>query len=137
MPWRACRSDGSRIIFAPDGDSGRHHPVRGGDRRVRPAGSFVAMLALRICVGIGGISLSPAALSLIAQKFPRERLTTAISVFSMGPKMGTAFAFALGGIIVGGAAYATRTLPTLHAVEPWRLAFAITAIPSLFIGLLC
>lgn len=101
------------------------------------AGSFVAMLALRICVGIGESSLSPAALSLIAQKFPRERLTTAISVFSMGPKMGTAFAFALGGIIVGGAAYATRTLPTLHAVEPWRLAFAITAIPSLFIGLLC
>lgn len=101
------------------------------------AGSFIAMLLLRICVGLGEASLSPAALSLLAQKFPRERLAVAISVFSMGPKLGTAVAFAVGGFIVAAAAVLTRSTPVLAGIEPWRLAFGAAALPSLLLGLLC
>jgi len=101
------------------------------------ATSFLLLLLLRICVGLGESSLSPAALSLVAQKFPKDRLTTAVSIFSMGPKMGTAVAFAAGGLIVAAAAAATRELAIFRGVEPWRVAFLITALPSLLLGLLC
>lgn len=101
------------------------------------ATSFLALLATRICVGLGESSLSPAALSLVAQKFPKERLTTAISIFSVGPKMGTALALAAGGLIVTASAAATRDLSILRGTEPWRVAFLITSLPSLLLGLLC
>lgn len=101
------------------------------------ATSFLVLLLMRVCVGLGESSLSPAALSLVAQKFPKEKLTTAISIFSMGPKMGTAVAFAAGGLIVAAAAAATRGLAIFHGVEPWRVAFLITSLPSLLLGLLC
>ena len=101
------------------------------------ATSFLVLLLMRICVGLGESSLSPSALSLVAQKFPKDRLTTAISIFSMGPKMGTAVAFAAGGLIVAVAAAATRELTIFRGVEPWRVAFLLTALPSLLLGLLC
>lgn len=101
------------------------------------ATTFASLLVWRIGVGIGESSLSPAALSLIAQKFPKHRLTTAVSIFSMGPKIGTAVAFAAGGIILVAAAAAVHHISALHGVEPWRIAFAITAVPSLVLGLLC
>jgi MFS family permease len=101
------------------------------------AASFAAMLFLRILVGLGEASLSPAALSLLSQKFPRERLTVAISIFSMGPKVGTAFAFALGGLILALAATLTGSWTMLRGIEPWRIAFAAAAIPSLLFALLC
>jgi MFS family permease len=101
------------------------------------ATSFAALLLLRVCVGLGESSLSPAALSLVAQKFPKDRLTTAISIFSTGPKLGTAVAFAAGGLIVAAAATMVHVWPIFHGVAPWRVAFLITALPSFLLGLLC
>jgi len=48
------------------------------------AQSFTAMLLLRMGVGVGEAALSPAAYSLITDYFPRHRLATALSVYSMG-----------------------------------------------------
>jgi MFS family permease len=65
---------------------------------------FPMLFAARMGVGAGEASLQPAAYSLIADKFPKERMTTALSIFGMGPKVGTAFAFGVGGWVISYAA---------------------------------
>lgn len=94
------------------------------------ATSFTALLLLRMLVGIGEASLVPAAMSLMAAKIPRERLTTAISTFSMGPKIGSSAAYAAGGLALVLAAAIERTWPGLHLSEPWRLTLAVAAVPT-------
>lgn len=98
--------------------------------------SFAALLAMRILVGIGEASLTPAAMSLIADKMPRERLTTAVSIFSMGPKIGSSAAYAIGGLALMAAAMIERSFPALGLHEPWRLTLAVAAVPSVLAALL-
>jgi MFS family permease len=100
------------------------------------ATSFLALLLARIFVGVGEASLSPAALSLIGAKFPRNLMTTAISIYSMGPKVGSAAAFAIGGIAIAGAATMVNRHPELSGVEPWRVVFLLTGLPAILVGLL-
>jgi len=100
------------------------------------AASFAALLIMRIFVGIGEASLTPAAMSLIADKMPRARLTTAVSVFSMGPKIGSSAAYAIGGLALAAAAVIERSFPDLHLSDPWRLTMGVAAIPSALVALL-
>lgn len=100
------------------------------------ATSFGVLLAMRILVGAGEASLTPAAMSLIADKMPRARLTTAVSIFSMGPKIGSSAAYAIGGIALTAAAWIERSVPWLNISEPWRLTLAVAAAPSVLVALL-
>ncbi len=96
--------------------------------------SFAQMLLCRIGVGVGESALSPAAYSLITDYFPRERLATALSVYSMGIYIGSGLAYLLGGIVVG---FATKQeswmLPVVGATRPWQLIFFIVGLP----GVIC
>lgn len=87
------------------------------------ANSFIALFVARACVGIGEAALSPGAYSLLAEKFPRHLQTTASSIFNTGAKLGTAGAYALGGVAL---AYAAGHFPTL---APWRFTFFVVGIP--------
>ena len=100
------------------------------------ATSFGTLLLLRMLVGVGEASLTPAAMSLMAAKIPRERLTTAISTFSMGPKIGSSAAYAVGGLALIAAAAIERSFPHLNLSEPWRLTLAVAAVPSVLAALL-
>jgi MFS family permease len=100
------------------------------------AGSFVALLAARMLVGVGEASLSPAAFSLMADRFPRGQLTTASSIYNTAAKVGVATAYAAGGLIIGLAATRTFELPLLGALEPWRLVFVLTGLPAVVLGVL-
>jgi|CXWL01.1.fsa_nt_gi MFS family permease len=95
------------------------------------ADSFEHLLMARVCVGIGEAALMPAAYSMLADQFPRERLTTATSAFQMGGKVGSATAFGLGGIAI---AYAATlhgiNLPLLGQAEPWQIVFAMVGLPG-------
>src|SRR5579863_6712 len=64
------------------------------------AKSFGQMLFWRMGVGVGEAALSPAAYSIITDDFPKEKLATAISVYSMGIYIGSGLSFLLGGIVV-------------------------------------
>src|SRR5712692_5526989 len=82
------------------------------------AQTFVQMLFLRMGVGVGEAALSPAAYSLITDYFPRRRLATAISVYSMGIYIGSGLSFLVGGLVVGYASTrAAWTLPLLGSVR--------------------
>src|SRR5690606_17286854 len=53
------------------------------------ARSFWSLFAARIGVGVGEATLGPSAFSLITDYFPRDRLGTALSVYSMGIFIGS------------------------------------------------
>ena len=102
------------------------------------ATSFGALFAARALVGVGEASLSPAAYSLIADRFPRRRMTTALSVFTMGPKAGAAVAYAVGAaaITIAGTIGAVE-VPGVGALKPWQIVFAMVGGPGLLLALLC
>jgi MFS family permease len=101
------------------------------------AKNFVQMLLYRVGVGIGEAALSPAAYSLITDSFPKERLATALSVYSMGIYIGTGMAFLLGGQVVRLATSREAwVLPVIGAVQPWQVIFLIVGLPGMLLALL-
>ena len=99
------------------------------------AQTFEMMLLLRMGVGVGEAALSPAAYSLITDYFPRDRLATAVSVYSMGIYVGSGMAFLLGGLVV---AYASKQalwrVPLLGAVHPWQIIFFLVGLPGIAVA---
>lgn len=101
------------------------------------AASFVGLFAARMAVGVGEAALSPAAYSLIADKFPRRQLTRALAVFTLGPRLGAAAAYSVGALII---AFSTKIgvvdLPLLGETKPWQLTFLMVGAPGLLMALL-
>ncbi len=101
------------------------------------ARSFWELLMCRIGVGSGEASLTPAAYSLMGDKFPRRRLTTAMSIYQTGSMVGTAAAFAIGGLVIGLASDITANdIPLIGHLEPWQMTLIITGAPGVLLALL-
>jgi MFS family permease len=84
------------------------------------------LLLFRIGVGVGEAALSPAAYSMIADYFPPERRSTAMSVYSMGIFLGSGIAFLVGGLVVQySVAQGTVLLPLIGEILPWQMVFLI------------
>lgn len=99
--------------------------------------SYESLLFFRICVGIGEAALAPAAVSLMADAFPRERLTTALAVFQSAAKIGAALAMAIGGLAITYAATFLAGGKTVFGVEqPWHLVMAMVGAPGLVLAFL-
>ncbi len=81
------------------------------------ATGFWSLFLCRVVVGVGEASLGPAAMSLLAEKFPPERRATAQSVYSAGVPLGAAAAFWLGGY--------------LGEAHGWRIAFLALGLPGI------
>jgi MFS family permease len=98
------------------------------------AKSFGALALTRTGVGVGEATLAPAAFSIIADYFPRERLSSALSVYSMGVQIGGGLALILGGFVVQAISHLSPvTLPWVGTLAPWRLTFLIVGAPGVFI----
>lgn len=101
------------------------------------ARKYWQLALLRMGVGVGEASLSPAAYSLIADYFRPERRATAMSVYSMGIYIGSGLAFILGGLVVKFASGKDQfELPLLGVTRAWQLIFFLVGLPGLFISLL-
>ncbi len=85
--------------------------------------SFSTLFLARMGVGVGEASLSPSAFSLLSDYFPKERLGTALSIFSMGIFFGSGLALIVGGLLIG-------------AVGSWRVTFLLVGLPGLLAVLL-
>lgn len=91
----------------------------------------------RVGVGVGEASLSPAAYSMIADLFPRERLGRALGVYSTGVFLGAGLAFIIGGLVVKLVTTAqVVSLPLFGEVRPWQATFIVVGLPGVLIGLL-
>jgi MFS family permease len=101
------------------------------------ARTFWTLAFTRVGVGIGEATLSPAAFSMIADGFPRERLSSALSVYSIGVQVGAGLALILGGVVVQVVSHmAPLALPWVGLVAPWRLTFLIVGAPGILMVIL-
>ncbi|MBO0951927.1 spinster family MFS transporter [Fibrella forsythiae] len=100
--------------------------------------SYVQFFMVRMGVGVGEATLSPSAYSIIADYFPKNRLATALSVFSLGVFLGSGLAMLIGsGIVAKLPTEGKVMVPVLGAIFPWQLIFLYIGLPGLVImGLL-
>jgi MFS family permease len=101
------------------------------------AQDFNQLLGARVGVGIGQSALSPAAYSMIADLFPRERLGRALGVYQAGGLIGTGLAFLVGGLVIRAVSTSAGvTLPLVGNVAGWQFAFIAVGVPGLLVALL-
>ncbi len=98
------------------------------------ATSFGALAAARVGVGVGEASASPAAYSLLADWFPKEKRATALSIYSSGIFIGAGLSFMISGVVVDGwnKAYANGGAPL--GLAGWQAAFLVVGIPGLILA---
>lgn len=99
--------------------------------------SFGALFAARVLVGIGEAALSPAAYSLFADSFPRDRLARVIGIYTSGAVAGSGIALLAGSAVL--AAFTARGVmqwPLLGELAPWQSTFVTVGLPGLAIAAL-
>src|SRR3954468_8590846 len=101
------------------------------------ASTFGRLFIMRLGVGVGEATLQAPGVSLISDYFPRERLSRAMSVYSLGIFVGSGLAYLIGGWVVGfAAATGTVDVPVFGAVRPWQTVFVAVGLPGLLIAAL-
>jgi len=97
--------------------------------------NFWHLLLARVGVGAGEAALNPCATSMIADLFPRHKLTTAMAVYSMGATVGTGTALIVGGMIVHMATNLGDVfLPVVGRIAPWQMVFFIVGVPGMLLA---
>lgn len=96
------------------------------------AGTFGQLFGARLLVGAGEAALSPAAMSMFGDLFPREKRGLPIGVYAMAAALGAGLALMAGGAVIHAVADAeTVTLPVVGALKPWQAAFVIVGLAGL------
>lgn len=86
------------------------------------AGNFWQLALARIGVGVGEAGGSPPSHSMIADMFPQEKRSTALSIFALGVPIGILLGFMIGGRI--------------NDALGWQWAFIIVGAPGILIAAL-
>jgi MFS family permease len=99
------------------------------------AGTFIALLLTRCCVGIGEAAYGPVAPALISDFYPVKERGRVLAWFYMAIPVGSALGYGLGGWIAqsgignwGATVFGMRQ-------ESWRWAFYLVLIPGVLLGL--
>ncbi len=101
------------------------------------ARNFWQLFLGRIGVGVGEAALLPAAYSMIADYFPREKRGLAMGLFASGAFVGAGLAYLVGGFVVHFAiGNENVTLPLIGALRPWQATFIIVGLPGLMVAAL-
>ena len=99
--------------------------------------NYAQLFAARIGVGIGEAGLTPAAVSLIADYFPKKQRVMAMSIFQMGIYMGAGIALITAALIIKLASVnEVWQLPFIGRIYPWQMVFFYIGLPGLLIALL-
>lgn len=99
--------------------------------------SFGQLFLARVGVGVGEAALSPAAYSMLADSFPREKLGRAIGVYSSGVFVGIGLSFIIGSVLISALeARGGMTLPLIGHLKAWQATFVIVGAPGLVIAAL-
>lgn len=101
------------------------------------AGSFAALFAARVLVGVGEATLSPAVHSYLSDAYPRHRLARAMAIYNLGITLGSGMALIIGGWVVALIARSGMAdIPGLGALQPWQAAFLAVAAPGVVVAAL-
>lgn len=99
------------------------------------AENYWQLFLARAAVGAAEACLAPAAWSLIADYFDRERLPRAMSIYLMGPYIGGGLAMIAGGMVIGSMGTLRELAPVLVNMEPWQLTFVMIGLPGVVLAL--
>jgi MFS family permease len=96
------------------------------------AWGYASLLLARMIVGLGEAALGPSAYSLIADIFPRRKLSRPTTFYFLGGSIGPGIALVFGGLML---AWAER-LDATHLLgflgnEPWRFVMLAAAVPGI------
>jgi MFS family permease len=101
------------------------------------ARNYAQLFLARIGVGVGEAALSPSALSMMSDYFPKRTRGRAVAVYNTGITLGTGLAMILGGHIVERVANAPPiVLPVVGELFAWQTVFIIVGLPGLIMALL-
>jgi MFS family permease len=95
------------------------------------AGSFATLAALRVGVGVGESSASPAAFSLLGDYFPPRFRATAVALYSGGIYIGIGLGIFLGGWVVQGWSWLYPQGNAPLGLAAWQAAFFVAGLPGL------
>jgi MFS family permease len=99
--------------------------------------NFWQLFLARVGVGVGEAALSPAAYSMIADYFPREKLGRALGVYQAGAFVGAGLAFLIGGLVIRFVMGSEGIeLPLLGTIRPWQMVFFAVGMPGVLVALL-
>lgn len=97
---------------------------------------FAVLFLARMMIGIGEATLSPAGMSMLSDSFPKERLPTAISIFTGTGFVGSGLALLVGGYLYAElVAIGPQTL-WFGTFQPWQLTFMAVSMLSIPVFLL-
>ena len=100
-------------------------------------GSFFQFFMARLGVGVGEATLAPSAYSMIADMFPKKKLATALSLYSMGIFLGSGIAMLIGsGIVANMPVEGKAIVPFFGEIFHWQKIFLYVGFPGLVIALL-
>ncbi len=100
------------------------------------ASSFWQLFIARMSVGIGEATLSPCAMSMIADSFPPERRGKPIAVYSMALGLGAGISSLVGALVLTWAkTSAGFVVPLIGVVQPWQFAFLVVGMPGIIMSL--
>lgn len=101
------------------------------------ARNYGQMFLARMGVGVGEAALSPAAFSMFADLFRKERLGRAISVYTVGIAVGSGLALLVGGYVIALVQQSgPMTLPLIGTLQPWQQVFLVVGLPGIPVALL-
>jgi MFS family permease len=94
--------------------------------------SYGQLFLLRMGVGIGEATLTPAAYSMISDSFPPAKRSMAFSVYTMATYVGGGFAFLFGGLLLRSFGIKEMfQLPLLGPVRAWQTLFLILGVSGI------
>ena len=98
------------------------------------AGSFTQLALFRVGVGVGEAAASPAAFSMLADYFQRQRRALAMSIYSAGLYLGMGLSLPIGGWLSSSwdRAYAQGGAP--FGLVGWQAAFIAVGSPGLLVA---
>ncbi|MEP3226809.1 MAG: MFS transporter [Parasphingorhabdus sp.] len=101
------------------------------------AKSFWHLFVARMMVGVGEATLSPSAMSMIADSFPPEKRGKPISVYVAALSLGSGIASLIGGaVLIWAKTTPSVSVPLFGALAPWQLTFFAVGFPGIFLGLI-
>lgn len=101
------------------------------------AGSFVQLFTARFVVGAGEAVNGPAAYSIVADYFPRDKLPRAVSTLQIGSVAGSGLSLLLGGAMIWLVSeIGTPHLPFVGELRPWQVVFLGVGLPGVLVAFL-
>jgi MFS family permease len=101
------------------------------------ARQFWQLLFARVGVGVGEAALNPCASSMIADLFPRDRLTNAMAIYGLGATVGSGCAYFFGGVVIDMVAHTEHVvLPVVGELRSWQAVFLTIGPPGILASLL-